>query len=159
MSLKSKLEKRSADYVDLDFCLDRRLAKSLAEARLEQGRAEGAYGAGKSKALRDLEKQVLEASVTIRITAMPWPEYHALVNEHPPREGFPGEVFNPNTFYVAAAKQSASEVTDLGSTVPIHDEDWDEFVNGLTDGELDRLAGAVHQLNRDVSTVDIASLR
>ena len=88
--------------------------------------------------------------------SLPRDEYNALVLEHPAREGV-DEVFDSSTFFEAAARATAVEVTATG-TVPIPDEDWDEFISGLTDGEYDRLAGAVVQVNRNLATVDIAPL-
>lgn len=157
MSLKSKLKKRKPEHIDLVFCLDRPLLKELESARLADARdQEGRLVSGKSARVKELEKQIADASVTIRITGMPWGEYNELQSAHPPVEGS-GTAFNPETFFAAAAKATAEEVTGK-STVPVPDEDWDEFVEGLTDGEFERLAGAVMQVNRNVGTVSTAPL-
>lgn len=160
MSLKTKLKQRKPEHVDLVFCMDRPLAKELeharSEARADSEQKDGAYSGGKSERVKELEKQVAEASVTIRLSSMPWSEYNELMTLHPPREGH-DEQFNSSTFFEAVAKASAVEVT-AKSTVPIPDEDWAEFVDGLTDGEYDRLAGAVVQVNRNLAAVNIAPL-
>lgn len=157
MSMKSKLKARKPEQMDLVFCLDRPLLKDLEAARTEHAReAEGRVSAPKSKRVKDLEAAVQDASVTIRITSVPWEEYNELMLEHPPRDGH-DEQFNSSTFYEAAAKATAVEVTPK-STVPIPEEDWDEFVSGLTDGEYDRLAGAIVAVNRNTATVNIAPL-
>lgn len=157
MSLKAQLKKRKAEFVDLVFCMDRPLVKELEDARADdRANSEKAYAGGKSARVKELEKAVRDASVTIRISSLPWSDYNALIAEHPPRDGV-DETFNSSTFFEAAARATAVEVTAT-STVPIPDEDWDEFVNGLTDGEYDRLAGAVVQVNRNLATVDIAPL-
>ncbi len=152
MSLKTQLKKRKPEHQDLVFCMDRPLM-----GELEQARRDGAASAYAGNArVQELEKAVAAASVTIRISSLPREEYYAIMAEHPPRDG-EDEIFNPETFFEACAKASALEVT-AKSTVPIPDEDWDEFVSGLTDGEFDRLAGAVVQVNRSQATVNIAPL-
>ncbi len=157
MSLKNQLKKRVAEHVDLVFCLDRPLAKELEQARAEdRARGESAFQSGSSSRVKELEKRAKDASVTIRVSSLPWSEYNELMSEHPARDGH-DEQFNSSTFFEAVAKATAVEVTAKG-TVPIPDEDWQEFVDGLTDGEYDRLAGAVLRVNRNLATVDIAPL-
>lgn len=157
MSLKTKLKARKPEYLDLVFCLDRPLMKDLEKARREhESESAGRMAAPKSKTVKDLEKAVADASVTIRVASLPWEAYNALMLEHPAREGH-DEQFDASTFYAAAAKATAEEVT-AKSTVPIPEEDWDEFMSGLTDGEYDRLAGAVVAVNRNTGTVNIAPL-
>lgn len=161
MSLKTQLKKRTADHVDLVFCMDRPLVKELEAARAEDRAKskdkDSAYSsAKKSDRVKELEKRSKDASVTIRISSLPWVEYNELMTQHPAREGH-DEQFNSSTFFEAVAKATAVEVT-AKSTLPIHDEDWQEFVDGLTDGEYDRLAGAVLQVNRNMAAVDIAPL-
>lgn len=157
MSLKNKLKHRKPDHVDLVFCLDRPLAKELEVARQEDAQVNADRMVSKpSERVKALEKQAADASVTIRISSLSWEEYNALLDEHPPREGH-DEQFNSSTFFEAVAKASAVEVTSK-SIIPIPDDDWDEFVSGLTDGEYDRLAGAVVQVNRNLATVSIAPL-
>lgn len=161
MSLKSKLKQRKPDFEELVFCLDRPLAKRFEAARAELARlneGKGAYG-GKAAGHKDaadlvksLQQEVAAATVKIRISSMDREAYNSLVLEHPPREGI-NEVLNPETFYLAAAKATAVEVT-AKSTVPIPDEDWAEFEGGLTDGEHDRIANAVIVVNRNVGSID-----
>jgi len=154
MSLKNSLKHRKAGYVDLTFCFDRPLVEDLELARSADAEAnEGRLSQGKSARTKELERAVKAASATIRIKSLPWGDYNALLLEHPAREGRE-EAFNPETFFVAAAKATAVEVT-AKSEVPIPDEDWDEFIAGLTDGEYDRLANAVGLVNRDVSAAQI----
>lgn len=157
MSLKTKLKQRKAEHVDLVFCMDRPLIAELeaARAKARQDQSER-MAAGKDAAVKKLEKAAAAASVTIRVSSLPWSDYNDLMAAHPAREGV-DEQFNSSTFFEAAARASAVEVT-AQSTVPIPDEDWDEFVAGLTDGEYDRLAGAVIQVNRNVASVNIAPL-
>lgn len=157
MSLKTKLKKRKPEHVDLVFCLDRPLMGELEAARAAAARAsEDRMVAGRDPRVQELEKKVEAASVTIRVESLSWTDYNELIAEHPPRPG-KDEAFNGSTFFAAAAKATAVEVTAKG-TVPIPEEDWDEFVDGLTDGEYDRLAGAVVQVNRNLATVSIAPL-
>jgi len=157
MSLKTQLKKRKPEHLDVTFCMDRPLVKLLDAARAEDLSRDGsAYLGGKSQKVKELEKQVRDASVTIRISSLSWSEYNELMNQHPPRDG-KSEEFNSETFFSAAAQATAVEVT-AKSTVPIPEEDWDEFVGGLTDGEYERLANAVMQVNRNFATVGIAPL-
>lgn len=157
MSLKTKMRLRKPEHVDLVFCMDRPLMKELERARAEAARqAEGRLAAGKDATVAALEKKLAAASVTIRVSSLPWEEYNALMLEHPAREDH-DEQFNASTFFEAAAKATAVEVT-AKSTVPIPEEDWNEFIAGLTDGEYDRLAGAVVQVNRNLATVNTAPL-
>lgn len=153
MSLKSKLKQRKPEQIDLVFCLDRPLLKELESARSDASRqAEGRMARGTDPRVKELEKQVEDASVTIRVSSLPWDQYNALMLDHPARDGHE-EQFNASTFFAAAAKATAVEVTGL-SAVPIPEEDWEEFLEGLTDGEYDRLAGAVVQVNRNLATVN-----
>jgi len=157
VSLKTKLKQRKPDHVDLVFCLDRPLAAELDRARTEaRKQSDSRMVGGVTQAVKELEKKAADASVTIRLSSLPWEEYNTLIGEHPPRDGHE-EQFNSSTFFMAAAKATAVEVTGK-STVPIPDEDWDDFAAGLTDGEYDRLAGAVVQVNRNLATVNIAPL-
>lgn len=159
MSLKTKLKNAKTDFEDFTICLDRPLAREYEQA-LAAGKkdAEGrmAGKAANTPAVKALAKQVADASVTLRIYALPWGEYNDLVNRHPAREGV-DEQFNSMTFFPAAAKATAVEVTDK-SEIPIHGEDFDELVAGLSDGEFDRLAGVVVVANRSNRSVGIAPL-
>jgi len=156
MSLKTQLKKRTPEHMDVSFCMDRPLAKQLSDALSEDLSKGGTWSGGKSQKVKELEKQVRDASVTIRVSSLSWSEYNELMNQHPPRDG-KTEEFNSETFYAAAAKMTAVEVT-AKSTMPIPDEDWDDFIDGLTDGEYERLASAVMQVNRNFATVGLAPL-
>lgn len=159
MSLKTKLKNAKPDYSDFTVCLDRPLAREYEKAR-EDARAlsEDRYvaRAATSEEVAALAKRVADASVTLRIYALPWDEYNALVVDHPARDGV-DEQFNSMTFFPAAAKAGAVEVTSK-SEIPVHDEDFDDFVGQLSDGEFDRLAGAVILANRSNRSVGIAPL-
>lgn len=167
MSMKAQLKKRKPNQVDLPFCMDRPIAEELRQAELAVAMAakhgDSAY-AGKAKPLveaeahlKDVKKRLADATVTVRLSSVPWERYTEIMLEHPPRDG-KTEEFNSETFFKALARETAVEVTGNGSTVPIHDEDWDEFVAGLTDGEHDYLAETLVALNRSNLSVGIASL-
>lgn len=159
MSLKTKLKNAKPDYSDFTVCLDRPLARRYEEAlaSAKENSAERlAANPANDPTVKRLAKEVTEASVTLRIYALPWDEYNALVVDHPARDGV-DEQFNSMTFYPAAAKASAVEVTSK-SEIPVHDEDFDDFVGQLSDGEFDRLAGAVILANRSNRSVGIAPL-
>lgn len=159
MSLKTKLKQAKPDFEDFTICLDRPLAKEYEKAR-EAAAANAAdrmaANPAKDPEVLRLGKLVDEASVTLRIYALPWREYNELVNKHPAREGV-DEQFNSMTFYPAAAKATAVEVTGK-SEITVHEEDFDQLVEQMSDGEFDRLAGAVHIANRSNRSVGIAPL-
>lgn len=152
MSLKNSLKQRKAQQIDLTFCFDRPLIEELELSRAADEEANKDRMTAKASArTRELERAVADASATIRIRSVTWEQWNALLLEHPAREGH-DETFNYNTFFVAAARMTAVEVTSK-SEVPIPEEDWDEFVSGLTDGEYDRLSNAVGLVNRDMAAV------
>lgn len=160
MSLKTKLKKAKPDYEDFTICLDRPLVKEFERARDEANAAnEGRLiqTAAIPTEVKELAKRVEDASVTLRIYALPWGEYNELVNAHPARPGVE-EQFNSETFFPAAALAGVKEVTAKGE-VPVHEEDFEELVHGMSDGEFDRLAGAVVLANRSNRSVGIAPLR
>lgn len=157
MALSTALKARTRDHTDLTFCLDREATKELLASIADDGRNDSYAGNQKSKKTKELESRVKAASVTIRIYSMTWADYNALVSSHPARNG-KDEQFNSSTFFEAAARATAEEVTATG-TVPITDDEWSAFIEGLTDGEYDRIAGAVVTLNRNLAETGIAPLR
>lgn len=159
MSLKTKLKNAKPDFEDFTICLDRPLARryedALAKAQADASERMSANPA-KDPVVKALSKEVAESSVTLRIYSLPWGEYNDLVNRHPAREGV-DEQFNSMTFFPEAAKAGAVEVTDK-SEIAVHGDDFDELVAGMSDGEFDRLAGAVILANRSNRSVGIAPL-
>lgn len=159
MSLKTKLKQAKADYEDFTICLDRPLAREYEKAREVAGKNTAdrmAANPDKDPEVVRLSKLVKDASVTLRIYALPWGEYNDLVIRHPARDGR-DEQFNAVTFFPEAAKAGAVELTDK-SEIPVHEDDFDELVAGMSDGEFDRLAGAVVIANRSNRSVGIAPL-
>lgn len=159
MSLKTKLKNAKPDFEDFTICLDRPLAREYEDALKEaQAVASERVSANPAKdpAVVKLAARVKEASVTMRVYAMPWEEYNALVVRHPAREGV-DEQFNSMTFFPEAAKATVVEVTDK-SEIPVHEDDFDELVAGMSDGEFDRLAGTVILANRSNRSVGITPL-
>lgn len=159
MLLKTKLKNAKPDYEDFTICLDRPLAKEYERAKsaaTANAAERMAANPAKDPEVVRLGKIVDEATVALRIYALPWREYNDLVHQHPARDGV-DEQFNSETFFPVAAKAGAVEVTDK-SEVPVHEEDFDLLVEGMSDGEFDRLAGAVIVANRSNSSVGIAPL-
>lgn len=157
MSLKTKLKNAKPDFEDFTICLDRPLAREYEEARQAAVvEASERMTAAKDPKVKALAARLLDASVTLRVYALPWQEYNELVTRHPARDGV-DEQFNSMTFFPAAAKATAVEVT-AKSEVPIHEDDFDELVTGMSDGEFDRLAGVVIVANRSNRSVGIAPL-
>lgn len=159
MSLKSKLKGAKPDFEDFSICLDRPLVREY-EAALAaaQKNAEGrlAVNPAKDPAVKELAKRVDDATVRLRVYALPWDEYNEIVEQHPARDGV-DEQFNSKTFFPAAAKAGVREVTGM-SEVPVPAEDFDDLVSIMSDGEFDRLAGAVVMANRSNRSVGIVPL-
>lgn len=159
MSLKSKLKQAKPDFEDYTICLDRPLARQYEDALAAAKKSAAdrmVANPEKDPEVARLRKMVDDASVTLRIYAMPWNEYNELVVRHPAREGV-DEQFNSMTFFPDAAKATVVEVTGK-SEIPVHEDDFDELVAGLSDGEFDRLAGTVILANRSNRSVGIAPL-
>lgn len=159
MSLKSKLKSAKPDFEEFSICLDRPLVReyeAALAAATENARDRLAANPAKDPTVKELAKQVGDATVRFRVYALPWDRYNEIVAEHPARDGV-DEQFNSMTFFPAVAKAGIKEVTDK-SEIPVHDEDFDELVSLMSDGEFDRLAGAVVLANRSNRSVGIAPL-
>jgi hypothetical protein len=88
-----------------------------------------------------------EDSITIRITGVSFGDYNKMMAANPPREGH-DESFNPSTFFLYVAKRTGKSLEDDGTLEDITPDEWEWIESNLTDGEHDRLAGAVVAVNR-----------
>jgi hypothetical protein len=103
------------------------------------------------KKIAVLEKEMLAATITLRITAVPYGEYNKFVIQNPPRKGHAGDAqwgFNTQDFFVFVAKRTSKSVEDDGTLEDITDEQWSRIIASLTDGDHDRIGAAVIEVNR-----------
>lgn len=161
MSLSEKLAKRTFPTKDVQLCLDAALSAErdalmaeLSAARKKSDARLSSTSKGLTKQVAELEDQMRAATITIRITGMPFAEYNKIMRAHPPRSGRQ-EVFDPETFYPDVAYKAGSlvegdQVTKLSESPRA---EWDELMGVLTDGEFDALALAVNSVNRTLSGV------
>lgn len=111
-----------------------------------------------AKALADVEAinaQIQAASITLRIKGVDRLTYNRFVLACPPRRGRQ-ETFDPSKFFIHAAKKTATYVDALGAEHPITPEEWDVIESKLSDGEHDRVAEAVIEVNRSVGAQDVS---
>lgn len=103
------------------------------------------------KAVEKLEETMRAATITLRITAVPYGEYNKFLIQNPPRKGNASDAqwgFNSQEFFVFVAKKTSKSVEDDGSLEDITDAQWDRIVAALTDGDHDRIGTAVIEVNR-----------
>jgi hypothetical protein len=106
-----------------------------------------------------LNDEIQKSLITLRIVGVDRQNYHRFQLANPPRRG-KSEVFDGSTFFMYVARQTALYVDDNGDTHPISDEEWavlDPKGGGgiIGDGEHDRIAEAVIEVNRTVGATDV----
>jgi hypothetical protein len=101
-----------------------------------------------------LDQEIRDASIVLRVKGVGRHTYNQWLVDCPPAKGKTG-TFDPSTFYLHAAKNSAVYVDENGVEHEISDEEWSEL-DEMTDGEHDRLAQAVLYVNRSVGQVDVS---
>lgn len=162
--LSSRIKNRKTPHKDVPICLDLDLLTQRDEAlRASTARRPNVQddrlvtpAAQKSAHVADLERQIAENSITLRIKGVDRSTYNQWIVECPPRKG-KQETYNPETFFIHAAKNSAVYVDENRVEEEIDDEDWETIDKFLTDGEHDRIAQAVVYVNRSVGAVDVSS--
>lgn len=107
--------------------------------------------------VEEIEAAIKAASITLRIRGVGRVEYNSWLLACPPRKGTDAVGFNPTTFYLHAAKNSAVYVDADGVEHEITDDEWATIDKRLSDGEYDRIARAVTHVNRSVGLVDVNS--
>lgn len=105
--------------------------------------------------VEEIEQQIKAASITLRIRGVDRITYNRWIIACPPRKGTDAVGFNPTTFYMHAAKNSAVYVDQAGVEHEISAEEWETIDKRLSDGEYDRIAQAVAHVNRGVGLVDV----
>lgn len=156
MTFSEKLAKRTFPTRDVKLCLDAGLVAErdavMAQIRQTQGPdARVRSGAGVlQKRAAELEEQMRESLITIRVTGLPYALYNKIMRNHPPRKG-KAEAFNPESFYSDLVYKSSSlvEGETLQPLTEVPRAEWDQLIESLTDGEFDILAGAALEVNRE----------
>lgn len=158
--LLGRLSGHKMPHEDVAICLDLNLLKKRDEATANVAREyrkmkETDRMVSSSKSLTvaknnaaDVDQQIRDASIVLRITGVNRETYNRLMNECPPRKG-KQEAFNSSTFFLHVAKHSATYVDAAGDVHPISKDEWVEIDKIITDGEHDRLASAVIAVNRE----------
>ena len=164
-NLTARLAGRKPAVKDVPICLnlallderDTAMRELDAAARTEKNSGERMVAGGATKAAREkvaeLDEQIRAESIIIRTKGVGRETYNRWLVECPPKKGQPG-TFDPSTFYMHAAQQSAVYVDEQGVEHDISAEDWATIDRDITDGEHDRLAQAVIHVNREVGGFD-----
>lgn len=178
--LDGLLDERRMPHEDVAICLDLSLLAERDQAMLEVARASreheavskpnpdapmaGGGVAKAAKALKDaqakvaeVEKIIGEKSIVLRITGVDRLEYAKFMIACPPRPKRQ-ETFDPTKFYMFAAERTSQFVSKKdGQPKPISAEQWKRIDKTITDGEHDRIAQAVLNVNRGVGGTDVSS--
>ncbi len=114
---------------------DRRLAGSPEEAKL-------------ARQLRDLEAQMQDSTITLRLRALPRREFMKLVEKHPPRK-------DNSADRMVGIDQSSFYDALIGACIvepELDEERLGKLLDALTDAQFNKLATTAWELNRsDVS--------
>jgi hypothetical protein len=104
--------------------------------------------------VNELDAQIRDASITLRVYGVDRHVYNQWFVDCPAPKGKTG-AFDPSTFYLHAAKNSAVYVDKSGVEHDITPGQWGKL-DKMTDGEHDRLAQAVLYVNRNAGSVDVS---
>ncbi|QMU97846.1 hypothetical protein FVO59_11990 [Microbacterium esteraromaticum] len=166
-NLSTRIATRKMSHKDVPICLDldlidqrddvmraldaaHRAAKNSDE-RLVSGEHPDVSAARERVA--ELDVQIREASIILRVYGVDRHTYNQWIVECPPRKGRQ-EAFDSSTFFMHAAKNSAKYVDESGVEHEITPDEW-VTIDKMTDGEYDRLAQAVLYVNRGLGQVDV----
>ena len=138
----SKNRTRTYPHRDVTICLDAMLGMER-DALLVKKR----LSPSEVKQLKDLETRMQDSLLTVRVVGVPRAEYAKIQRAHPGVT--PLQAFNPDTFFYDFIYKTGSEV-DGDEVSPLSEwkrSEWDEITEGLTEGEWNDLAQAVHDVN------------
>lgn len=167
--LTSRLAKREMPHKDVPICLDLDLIERRDEAmkaldhaarksRQQEQRLvepkDSAVAAARQQ-VADVEQQIRDASIVLRVKGVDRHTYNRWLVECPPRKGVK-ESFDASKFFLHAAEQSAVYVDEHGSVHDISADEWVHIDETITDGEYDRIAQAVLHVNRAIGAVDVS---
>lgn len=159
-NLLNRLQTRQMPYRDVPICLNLNLLNDLDQANLQLVRASQAQTTEDrmvpSPAVREAraaieaaKTAIRDASILIRITGVDRSAYNEYLLACPPRKGR-NEQFDPTKFYMHVARETATYIDEAGAEHPISEEEWAVIDKEITDGEHDRIAAAVVEVNRTV---------
>lgn len=177
-ALSAKLSEKKFAHKDITICLDGTLSARRDEAlgdlvakqrTLEASREEREQPATDARlasspiaafakavevareTIAAIEDEMRASSIIIRLTAVSFGEYNKFVIQNKPRKDSVGDQqfgFNTQTFFMFVARRTGAYIDADGNSNVITEEEWDAIEEALTDGDHDRLAGAVLDLNR-----------
>lgn len=165
--LDALLDGREMPHKDVPICLKLDLLEQRDEAMRELDAAARASKQDDRMVSREttdvaaartrvnaLDQQIRDASIILRVYGVDRHVYNQWLVECPAPKGKTG-TFDPSTFYLHAAKNSAVYVDKSGAEHDITPGQWVKL-DKMTDGEHDRLAQAVLHVNRSVGQVDVS---
>lgn len=160
-TLSDRLSARKMPHKDVSICLNLDLLEQRDEAMRKVRPSEVqddrmvSTPANAKALVAELEQQIQDESITLRIRGVDRLTYNRWLVECPPRKG-KQEPYDPTKFFMHAAKNSAVYVDENGVEQDISAEDWATIDKMLTDGEHDRVAKAVIHVNRAAGAVDVS---
>jgi len=165
MSFSSKMASAKLTDTEVSLCVNSDVARAYNNAFTalndanEAAKVDPRLVKGKSAAQQEAEDlieklsaEVDEASVTLKVTAMPFEDFTSLILNHPPREGNKTDEavgFNTLSFYIEAAEATSEFVDDDGTSRKLSPDEWKELRAKLADGEWDSMIEAVDAVNRN----------
>lgn len=173
-NLLSRLEQRKMPHTDVRICLDLSLLAERDNAmrlldsaynrkkneanddRMAGGGADAAVQAARA-AVTEVEDRIRAASFILRLTGVDRKTYNRFLLECPPRKG-KQEMFDSSKFYMHVAQNTAQYVDENGDVHDVSAEEWAKIDEQITDGEHDRIAKGVLEVNREVGGSDIGFL-
>ncbi len=106
--------------------------------------------------MHEIEARIASKSIVLRIFGVDRVTYNQWMLSCPPRKGRQ-EVYDPTKFFMHAAKNSAKFVSKKdGELKDITAAQWFRIDKTITDGEHDRIANAVIEVNRAAGGMDVA---
>jgi len=162
-SLDDLLAVKKFPTQDVTFCMDAGLEAARDAAMKDLNRAVSAEkndprltaapGRAERARVAEIEAEMKDKSVTIRFTGVSFGKYNEFLRRNPARKGKERvETYNPETFFMYVARETGKFVDSTGGEHDITKDQWDKIEAGLTDGQHDRLAQAIHNVNRVAGT-------
>lgn len=165
-NLSARLQNRKMPSKDVPICLDLSLlgerdrAMEAVQSASKKGSDRMVSGPDVKTAraaVEAIEAKIREQSIVLRITGVDRSKYNEFVNACPPRKGRV-EAFNSSIFFMHVAKNTAQYVDEDGEAHPISPEEWATIDKNIIDGEHDRIAQAVIEVNREAGKSDLSFL-
>lgn len=168
-NLLNRLEGRKMPTKSIPICLDLDLIRerdeairAVASAYNQQKDDERMVGtspqvAAAQAAVAEVEGRIREASIIIKLTGVDRTTYNRFLMACPPRKGR-SETYDSTKFFMYVARETGKYVDENGDEHDMTADEWAAIDKTITDGEHDRIAAAVIEVNREVGGQDIAFL-